>query len=731
MKRYGLLTLLIISCLVALGRQVEYGKMSGFVRQIVLEQAAQSNEATRLAIPSDMRLCAFVQTDGLHEDVLRRYHCRLLASFGHIHIVDIPLESLPALSCEQSILRIESGSGNNALMDITPQYINALPVYAGKSLPQAYTGKGVVVGVEDIGFDLTHPNFCDSTGTTLRIKAFWDQLSTDTIGSTLYVGADYTTEEKLFKLAHSRDGKDQTHGTHTLGIAAGSGFSSPYRGVAFESDLCLVANLTGENVHLIPKKDRYKYTYATDALGFKYIMDYAQREGKPCVVSFSEGGLQDFHGDDRLYYAILDSLSGPGRIIVASAGNNGAQKSYLHKDKGRKRAGTFVKLRNGTAYCTLKSDADFRLQLVFYRSRKDTTVVDTKHVLQCTDSLLKDTIRLGAWSYELLVQAYPSAYDKREMAYDVMLKQLRAGRYELPMSIELLGENADVEMFRGIGQWYANTKNMALRDGDYTHSILSPGSAPSVICVGATSYRTHLINYRGVKKVSMNGSNGERAPYSSVGPTFDGRTKPDVMAPGSNIISSYNSFYLENHPAAGDVDWDVKRFQHKGRTYSWTSNTGTSMSAPAVAGAIALWLQAKPSLTANEIRGVFSRTCTHYDSSLSYPNNEYGHGQIDVYQGLLDILGLTHVPELSREQPVGVQFQPLPNQKVAITFADTQSHTFRLRVYSVSGSLLLSMPHIVSASNYEVDLSRFQSGVYVIQIDGDSASCTGSTLLRL
>ena len=54
------------------------------------------------------------------------------------------------------------------------------------------------------------------------------------------------------------------------------------------------------------------------------------------------------------------------------------------------------------------------------------------------------------------------------------------------------------------------------------------------------------------------------------------------------------------------------------------------MSAPVVTGAIALWLQADPTLTTSDCMDIFAKTCTHYDSSLSYPNNLYGYGQIDV-----------------------------------------------------------------------------------------------------
>ena len=101
--------------------------------------------------------------------------------------------------------------------------------------------------------------------------------------------------------------------------------------MAFESDICLVSNAVESDKEFIDSVNYYKYTSATDALGFKYILDYAEREGKPCVVSYSEGAHEDFYGDDQLMYEVLDSLSGPGRIIVASAGNEGHFNSFFQK----------------------------------------------------------------------------------------------------------------------------------------------------------------------------------------------------------------------------------------------------------------------------------------------------------------------------------------------------------------------------------------------------------------
>ena len=157
--------------------------------------------------------------------------------------------------------------------------------------------------------------------------------------------------------------------------------------------------------------------------------------------------------------------------------------------------------------------------------------------------------------------------------------------------------------------------------------------------MGATGYRTWFVNYLGETKVYNNGTGGVRTPFSAVGPTWDGRIKPDVMAPGQNIISSYSTFFISNPANAGfPLSSDIRHFTYNGRTYAWMSNGGTSMASPVVAGVIALWLQACPTLTAHDCIDIFSTTCHRYDPSLTYPNNLYGYGEIDAYAGLQEVL---------------------------------------------------------------------------------------------
>lgn len=708
----------------ATAQQRRMDKLSPMLRHIVRHEMTAARGRTVKADRQPGEVCALVKATDAQS--LADHGCRVIDRVGDIFVASVPVGRLSQMADDHRILRVEARQGVQAQTDSLAMFVNALPVYEGQNLPQAFTGKGVMVGVMDIGFDLTSPNFYSRDTTQYRIQALWDMLSVDTIGSQQYVGRDYVGRDALLALGHSRDGADHTHGTHTLGVAVGSGYQSPYRGMAPEADICLVANATSDNGSLVSLEDRYKFTFATDALGFKYLFDCAKKRNQPCVVSFSEGSGQDFRGYDVLYYEMLDSLIGPGRIMVSAAGNRGHLKEWFRKAPGEPSKGTFLQGESASSVIsTFKSASPFQIRVVCYGETNDTIWIDTRDVPSQSDSLLT----IDAASLTVDVEAYPSCYDDREMCYDVtcyaMEKKLGITR---PVSVEIVGTDADVEFWRVTGTLTDHPLNPALNAGECVRNILSPSSSPRVICVGATSYRDGVFNMNGEWKYYWFGLNGVRVPFSSVGPTMDGRVKPDVMAPGNNVVSSYSSFYMEKHPTANDLTWDVERYDFKGRTYAWISNSGTSVSCPAVAGAIALWLQAKPDLTTEEVLDVFAHTCTHYDQSLSYPNNEYGYGQIDVYGGLLYLLGIDKIESVSTSHtPARVTIQ---DGSLAIRLSEPSAAAFTLRIYGLNGRLCHRATLPAGHTSYNIPLPALSAGIYAVQLSG-SPLVQGSTLVRL
>ena len=730
-----LISVLLSCCTLQSSAQydADFSKMSGLVRLLAKKSLAKDRNTLVGMAPAvggkEKTLCAFVKVADADSLILLQHGCRPLACFGDIFIADIPISQLGPLSMENDIERIEANRSHSLHIDKSAHHVNATAVQLGEGLPQAYSGRGVVMGIMDVGFDLTHPNFFDASGERYRIKALWDQLSADTIASPHYVGADYVGEDALLGYAHSRDGLILTHGTHTLGCAAGSGAGTPYRGIAPESDICLVSNAVSDDLEFIAEEDLYKYTYATDALGFKYIFDYAEAHGQPCVISFSEGSEQDFRGYDILYNEVLDSLTAkPGRVIVASAGNNGHQPSYFHKPRGTASMGSFLYALK-SVFFQLKSPDAFTLRLKGYVNGR----IDTFDIpLPQSQADSAYTAPIGLREHTVTVSQTTSCYDKSETAFEVTIETgTLVGAYDSPLSIEIVGEQADVAFYKGSGNLITRDLDPTLNAGEMRYSVQSPGCAESVICVGATTYSKAFTNIHGETISNEWGANGQRAAFSSIGPTFDDRIKPDVVAPGVDIVSSLSSYYIEGSPEGESLNNCVEYFQDKGRTYGWMAATGTSMSAPIIGGAIALWLEANPSLTREEVMDIIRQTSTHPDASLPYPNDYYGHGQIDVYRGLLAALNLLGINGLSTHQPQKATIRPADGRQVVITFNERQSQPFTLEVFSTNGQIISTHQMPAGNSIYKVALDNLNAGIYAIQLTAASSIHSGSTLIRL
>ena len=745
----------------------QQSKMSPLIRQ--LATTARHQKARRAVADSVAQqqplVCAFIRLDeATADEVLSRHGARSWAQWGDLHIITVATDRLDTLAAEQTVSRIEARRANSLQMDSTAMHVNALPVYAGTALPQAFTGKGVVMGIMDIGFDLTHPNFYNPDLSQYRISRLWDMLDksqtsarpkdacykrdarnlksqtsnlksqSSNLKSQIPVGQEYIGREALLAKGCSADGQQHSHGTHTLGIAAGSGYDSPYRGMAPESDICLVANATTNNAEFIDSLDYDLFTSAMDALGFKYIFDHAQAEDKPCVISFSEGSQQYFDPEDVLLYAALDSMTGPGRIIVASAGNNGRKKTHLLKPQGQQSAGSFIHAGAEQCFFMLRASQHYHLRMATHPETSNLKSQTSNLKSQTIDSLVfcpsdifnpqtsnlnpqisnlngvpvyTDTLQLTDGPYAVMLAYYPSVYNERDTICEVLVTAPhRVGNSTAPLSLELTdGGEGDVECFVVLGELIENDINPQLCDGDNTHGIGSPSSAPAVISVGATTYRKSFVNFRGETQYYCTGENGQRGDFSSIGPTLDGRIKPDVLAPGANVVSSYSSYYLEANPNASTTSSHIKLFDHNGRTYLWASDAGTSMSAPVVGGAIALWLQAKPDLTPQEVINVLARTSTHNAPSLTYPNNLWGHGQIDVYRGLLDILGISSInPQISNPGTDNLlTVRPTDHGTLLITYsADLKSQISNLK--SPLGRRTLATNGTQETSNLNISL---------------------------
>jgi subtilisin family serine protease len=228
----------------------------------------------------------------------------------------------------------------------------------------------------------------------------------------------------------------------------------------------------------------------------------------------------------------------------------------------------------------------------------------------------------------------------------------------MQMGLGIDGEESEVEVYQEVGYLQNKSEYPDYQDAQSTHNIHFPSSDPSVICVGATSYKTGFLNFDGQWMDDNWGSGGDVATYSSRGPTLSGLTKPDVLAPGTNIVAGFNSYFCEMNPDYHYANFDVSCYTFNGRTYSWTMQKGTSMSCPIVAGIIAQWMEAIPTLTREQVIEAFAATCRHPNPSVTYPNNDYGYGEIDAEAGLNYLMGQYDglTPALSKGEGEGAVY---------------------------------------------------------------------------
>ncbi len=732
MKRTIMIWLLLIVAHTIYAQHSTFEKLSPWLRQALLSNQQAQRRAGNTSEKADPQVLTFVQfTTTVSDDVLATYQCRRYAQLDDIAIVMLPLSKMTELSKLTCVQRMEANQRAHTTMDTVPKVIDLLSVYTQTDTHEAYTGKGVVVGLMDVGFDLTHPNFYQDTELSqYRIKAFWDQLAPHD-DDALPVGKSYTTLEAIQSKACSTDSPAQGHGTHTLGIAAGSGYNTAYRGVAYESDICLVNNAVSSDSVFIDKNDYYKYTSATDALGFKYIFDYAEQQDKPCVISFSEGYSPYIDQDDSLYAAFLGKMIGPGRILVSSAGNENQELTYAEKPLGTEAAGAFVRTYKKNILYRFKADGPMDIHLGIYD--KSTSLLQQTLVLTMSgaamDSVRCDTLTVGEHQLTTSLMRYASSANPKDTIYLLTMKAPISFDQLADIALVMTGKDCYAALFGSSSYALKNKPDldercMAAVNG---HNILAPSCFAAPICVGATQHRTGYINVEGKLVGTDKAATGLLDYYSSTGPALNDLNKPDITAPGSNVLSSFNSYYLEAHPT--ETNALVAYSEIGSRQYPWSGNTGTSMSTPVVAGTIALWLEANSALTRDDIIGVLSRTSRQPEKTLSYPNNYYGYGEIDAYRGLLDILGLSSIHAISLHQSTAQV--SVRGHQLQLHFASVLRSPVTVSIYDVSGQLHGQLRLSPGQQEYIMPLTSTASGVYAIQLTGKDQGVTGSQLVRL
>ncbi len=204
-------------------------------------------------------------------------------------------------------------------------------------------------------------------------------------------------------------------------------------------------------------------------------------------------------------------------------------------------------------------------------------------------------------------------------------------------------------------------------DGNGFMYVGTPGDAPGCFTIGAVD------------------AVGNYASFSSIGPTVDGRVKPDVMAQGRDAA------YISTN---GDINF----------------GSGTSFSSPILAGAVASLWQARPQTSNVVLRQIITETSTLFNN----PTAQMGYG-IPNFEEALNVLQVLGI----EDQLLETQFALYPNPietEVNISFPKNFDRA-TLYIYSVLGAQILKTE--ISATNNKVDVSKLFSGLYIATIEAN------------
>lgn len=662
---------------------------------------------------------------------------------GDIHIANVPLNQLSALSADPRITYMEASTVNHyANMNHALATIQADKAQQGLKLPQAFNGRGVLCGNIDITHDYSHPTFRSTLDGRQRIVRAWDWFNnhpdmTELREDNFPIGALYTDTTTINNVMCSKDCSVAYHGTHTASITAGSGWGTPFRGVAPEADIYMTTVLMGNNKALMSEELQKGITTATEALAFQNIFDYADSIGKPCVINYSAGSTQDITDADALLNEYFSRMTGPGKIIVASAGNEGIiEHNLLTIGNGNAIAGGRMDCLNDNEQLQLSMRTNGGKVTLRLINLSDPSQQEVSINLDCTlkDGILTSPSGLLLYDFNVIqsndieIQVYPGhdGFDLTHIGYDIFInnanKQFNSNDYAILIES---ADGCEATLYAPkINFMPTNAGNgITLTGGTAGGSVLSPGCLPSIICVGATTWRTTYTTINGEVPIGQElGTPGTRATFSSVGPTLHGLTKPDVVAPGAFIVAAYNHF--DQTLTSDPYNMCAAETTFRGTTYRYYNDSGTSMSAPIVSGVIALWLQADPTLTPERAMQVIAKTSRQPDTTLDYPNNLYGYGEINAYAGLLEVLGLSGIHGISSQHLNGANVRPTPDGNISITLDKECDSPLHCRLYSAQGCMIksTSIPAGTTTATLPADGRK---GIIIVQIDG-----YGSTIIR-
>jgi serine protease AprX len=288
----------------------------------------------------------------------------------------------------------------------------------------------------------------------------------------------------------------------------------------------------------------------------------------------------------------------------------------------------------------------------------------------------------GSGSLTQIIQGVEWVISNKD-PFDIKIANLSLGASGSSDGEDVLSQAVNTAVEYGITMVVA-----AGNEGPDKYTIGTPGAAEKVITVGSMADIGEMGYFQ--------------SRFSSRGPTGDGRTKPDISAPGHRITAA-----LANS------------------TNNYATHSGTSMATPFVAGTVALMLEANPSLTPSKIKEILLNTAEDWGKENG--DIDYGEGRLQAYKAIQmagNLRGSVPVTPDHVRQSGYVQSRDSElwqyqidslNYPVSVTMIQEEEQTdFDLYMYDPNGNLV----KYAYTTEREEQLSFLprQTGTYLIEV---------------
>lgn len=571
------------------------------------------------------------------------------------------------------------------------------------------------------------------------------------------------------------------HGTHTLGIMAGGytgkvtvadGLNgslpnlvdkpNPFTGMATGADIGVSCGVL---------------TDVAIAQGIAYMLGYSvDYRHEPTVINLSLGSNTGPHDKNSVMSQFLAEM-GKDAVICVSAGNEGDRKVALNKTftASDNQIKSFVypyayqydpagnqddmlnnTIRSGQISFYSDDDTPFELQAVVYRKSRGYRAAvrlpissgGEQGVYYATDDAwannVSGIVKSGVFADNFYgyIGGGAAIHPETGRYYAILDMHIfdwndNKDSGEFVIGFEVTGsEGQRIDCYSdGLCTYIDNLGVAGFDDGSRNGSISDMAVADNILVVGSfnTRQQWECLNGQVSAYPGEGFAPGSVTEFSSFGTLADGTTLPHVCAPGSTIISSISNPYLKKtvDDMGANVGVDVTEEMRKeyyeylcqaratvdGVDYYWKQEPGTSMSTPHVAGAIALWMEADPTLTIDEVKDIVARTALVDDAVKEGDPVQWGAGKFDALAGLKEVIrraGINGVKADSANDRLIMT--PLGINLFSVFVGDAQS--LEIGLCSVNGSRVLAMK--AEGDETVLDLSDITPGLYVLSVNGQS-----------